>query len=60
MLTFTMYKDKKGEWRWRLQARNKRIVADSGEGYSNKAKCKRAILRVANATPRGSSVYEIK
>ncbi len=28
-----VYKDKKGEFRWRLVARNKRIVADSGEGY---------------------------
>jgi len=28
-----IYKDKKGEFRWKLVARNKRIVADSGEGY---------------------------
>lgn len=27
------YKDRKGEWRWHLKARNGRIVAESGEGY---------------------------
>ena len=33
---FQIYKDKKGEWRWRLVARNGRIVADSAEGYKTK------------------------
>ena len=28
-----IYKDKKKEFRWRLIARNNRIIADSGEGY---------------------------
>jgi uncharacterized protein YegP (UPF0339 family) len=28
------YQDKKGEHRWRLVARNGRILADSGEGYT--------------------------
>lgn len=31
-----IYKDDNGEWRWRLKARNGRIVADSGEGYRRK------------------------
>lgn len=30
----------KTEWRWRLRASNGRIVADSGEGYSSRAKCR--------------------
>jgi uncharacterized protein YegP (UPF0339 family) len=32
-----IYKDRRGEWRWRFQAGNGRIVADSGEGYRRKA-----------------------
>jgi uncharacterized protein len=27
------YRDKSGDWRWRLRARNGRCVAESGEGY---------------------------
>ncbi|HUS46902.1 MAG TPA: DUF1508 domain-containing protein [Phycisphaerae bacterium] len=30
---FEVYRDAKGEWRWRLRAGNGRIVADSGESY---------------------------
>jgi len=33
MYKLQIYKDKKKEFRWRLIARNKRIVADSGESY---------------------------
>lgn len=40
---FQMYKDSAGEFRWRLRAANHRTVADSGEGYSSKASCERAI-----------------
>lgn len=35
---FWLYKDDKGEWRWRLYAGNNKIIADSGEGYVDKAK----------------------
>lgn len=34
-----IYKDRRGEYRWRLQALNGRIVADSAEGYSRKSRC---------------------
>ena len=27
------YKDHRGEWRWRIMARNGRCIADSSEGY---------------------------
>ncbi len=33
---FEVYIDSAGEWRWRLQHRNGRILADSGEGYSSR------------------------
>lgn len=38
-MKYKVYKDKKGEWRWRLVAANGNTLADSGEGYRNKADC---------------------
>ena len=43
MSKFQLYKDRKGEYRWRLRARNGEIIADSNEGYSSKASCKHGI-----------------
>ena len=43
---FEIHKDKKGEYRWRLFAKNGRIVADSGEGYVTKAACAKAKNRL--------------
>jgi uncharacterized protein len=40
---FQIYEDRKGEYRWRLRARNGEIIADSNEGYSRKANCKHGI-----------------
>ena len=42
-MTFEMYKDAKGEFRWRLKATNGQIIATGGQGYSAKADCKHAI-----------------
>lgn len=42
-MKFILYKDAKGEWRWRLYSTNGRIVADSGEGYVDKRDCLRGI-----------------
>jgi len=30
------YKDKRGKWRWRVKARNGRILGDSGQGYASR------------------------
>lgn len=38
-MKFQIYKDKAGEYRWRLVAHNGKIVGDSGEGYKNKSDC---------------------
>lgn len=43
---FQLFKDNASEWRWRMVAGNGRIVADSGEGYSEKSSAKRAIENV--------------
>ena len=42
-MKFKIYKDAKSELRWRLVAANGKSVADSGEGYKNKADCLAAI-----------------
>ena len=41
-MRFSIYTDKAGEWRWRLQAANNEIIA-AGEGYKNKSDCLNAI-----------------
>lgn len=43
MLTFNIYQDQAGQYRWRLVAENGRIVADSSEGYVSKSNVKRII-----------------
>jgi uncharacterized protein YegP (UPF0339 family) len=42
---FEIYKDRKGEFRWRLRADNNQVIA-SGEGYTTKAACKNGIASV--------------
>jgi len=43
---FVIYADKKGEWRWRLVAKNGRTIADGSEGYATEGNCLRALMRV--------------
>jgi uncharacterized protein YegP (UPF0339 family) len=55
-MAYYVYRDHLNQWRWRLTAANNRIIANSGEGYHNKADCLSAITLV-----KGSSlapVYE--
>lgn len=46
--TFEIYKDKKGEFRFRLKSRNGEIVA-SGESYPTKALAKKGVAAVQRA-----------
>lgn len=41
-----IYKDVRGEWRWRIKARNHKTMADSGEGYSSRRKCWQALAKL--------------
>jgi uncharacterized protein YegP (UPF0339 family) len=45
-MKFEIYTDKAGEFRWRLLARNGKIIAESGEGYQKKTALKRAIKSI--------------
>lgn len=61
---FDIFQDKRGEWRWRLRARNGRIIADSGEGYASKRNAHRAVATtldaVVEAIAGGDAVREVK
>lgn len=37
--TFEVYKDKGGDFRWRLRTQNTNVIATSGQGYSSKQSC---------------------
>lgn len=46
-MRITVYRDVVGGWRWRLRARNGRIVADSAESYVRRGDCLRLARLVA-------------
>ena len=46
---YYMYKDNAGYWRWRLYASNGKIIADSGEGYTNRQDCLHGISLVKSS-----------
>ena len=52
--TFEVYKDKSGEFRWRLRMQNSKVIASSGQGYKEKDSCTKgieAVKRVAADAP---------
>lgn len=46
---FYLYKDTANYWRWTLYAANYKKVADSAEGYANKADAEHGISLVKSA-----------
>ena len=46
---FEVYKDRAGEFRWRLRATNTQILATSGDAYKAKRDCLHAIESVKQA-----------
>ena len=54
---FEVYKDRAGEWRWRLRASNNRVIADSSEGYKNKQNCVHGIGLVKQEAVGAEIVY---
>lgn len=55
-MSYHMYRDVQGYWRWYLNAGNGRKIANSGEGYHNRQDCLAAIelVRRSGHTP----IYE--
>ena len=56
--TFEVYKDRSGEYRWRLRAMNKQVLATSSEGYKEKRSCLAAIESVKKAAAEAPVVDE--
>lgn len=54
---FEIYKDKAGEFRFRLKARNGEIIA-TGEGYKSKDGCKNGIDSIRRNAPDAEVVVE--
>ncbi len=52
---FEFYKDKNAprEIRWRLKAKNNKVLADSGEGYGSKQNLKKALGVMLSAIKKG-------
>lgn len=55
-----IYVDGKGEHRFRLLSGNSRIVAESGEGYSDEAGVRKALLRLAAWIARSPASAALK
>jgi len=49
--TFKLYKDRTGEYRWRLVHENGNIIADSSEGYKSKSGAMNGIKSVKDNAP---------
>lgn len=45
-MKITIYKDEKYEYRWKLTARNGKILADSGEGYLKSTHCRKMVDKI--------------
>lgn len=48
---FVIYVDQGRQWRWRLWTTNKRVIADSGEGYHNRQDCEHAVQLMKQYVP---------
>jgi uncharacterized protein len=45
-MEFIIYYDRKKHFRWKLVARNRKIIAVSGEGFTRRANCQKSIVRL--------------
>lgn len=45
-------------WRWRLKARNGRILADSGQAYPHRSKCVYAWWKIRNKAYTAEVIYD--
>ena len=55
-LKFEIFKNKKGEFRWRLKAANGRQIASSGESYKAMADCRNGIELIRKGAATASIV----
>lgn len=48
-MNYVVYRDRTGQWRWRLMAANHKVIADSGESYLSKTSCYEGIRLVKSS-----------
>lgn len=48
-MKFIIYRDRKKLFRWRLVASNKKIIADSGEGFTRRQAVQKSIVRLCDS-----------
>lgn len=48
---FEVFRDRAGEWRWRLVHRNGNVIADGGEGYASKQNALKGLTSVRRNAP---------
>jgi len=48
-MKFFIYRDRKNQFRWRLVARNKKIIANCGEGFKRKLSLQKSIVLFCDA-----------
>lgn len=56
---FTVYRDNRGEYRWRFQAGNNEIIATSSEGYTEKRSCYHSIEIIVNESGKAEIIEDI-
>lgn len=56
--TFEIYEDNEGKWRWRLVHDTGNIIADGGEGYASRQKCREGIESV-KSNAEGAEIEEV-
>ena len=54
MAKFELYKDARGEYRWRLKSANGQTIATGGEGYTSKAGAQNGINAVKRDAPNAT------
>lgn len=54
------YKDEAGQYRWRIKARNGRIMADCAESYTRYIDCTRACHKMLTNIGSGWKHFNIK
>jgi uncharacterized protein YegP (UPF0339 family) len=54
MAKFEIYQDGSGDYRWRFQSNNGKILAVSAEGYLNRANCEHAIILIKRETSQAA------
>jgi len=60
MAKFEIYQDAIGDYRWRFLASNGNILAESGQGFNNRANCEHSIILLKQQVSNALISEEIK